>query len=174
MRTRSGTMLWSMICCAYVEWHLKFCTVPRVYSWLYIYAILQEEDLYQEAEPLVTGGIAAALQLASKKGFISNEKPKREAGESMRTATDAKRDLWVHPNCNTIWYRGMWSKFDIHPGIEFVDNILLQCTTVFIGVGTCIRLEGPKDSSTRSACDFLTTPTFPSNHAHFRINEAVW
>ena len=87
------------------------------------YAILQEEDLYQEAEPLVTGGIAAALQLASKKGFISNEKPKREAGESVRTATDAKRDLWVHPN--TIWYRGMWSKFDIHPGIKFVDDILL-------------------------------------------------
>jgi hypothetical protein len=58
-----------------------------------IFGILQEEDLYQEAEPLVAGGIAAALQLASKKGFISNEKPKREAGESMRTATDARRDL---------------------------------------------------------------------------------
>ena len=53
----------------------------------------QEEDLYQEAEPMVRSGIAAALQLASKKGFISGEKPKREAGESMRTTTDAKRDL---------------------------------------------------------------------------------
>ena len=64
------------------------CTIHN-----HVFAILQEEDLYQEAEPLVTGGIAAALQLASKKGFISNAKPKREAGESMRTATDAKRDL---------------------------------------------------------------------------------
>ena len=65
------------------------CTgIQRVTS-----VLLQEEDLYQEAEPLVTGGIAAALQLASKKGFISSEKPKREAGESMRTTTDAKRDL---------------------------------------------------------------------------------
>ena len=45
--------------------------------------------------------------------------------------------------------------------------------TKCIGVGTCIRLEGPKESSTRSARDFFTTPTFPSNHAHFRINEAV-
>ena len=28
-------------------------------------------------------------------------------------------------------------------------------------------------ASTRSARDFLTTPIFPSNHTHFRINEAV-
>lgn len=54
---------------------------------------LKEEDLYQEAEPMVTSGIAAALQLASKKGFISNEKAKQEAGESLRTTADAKRDL---------------------------------------------------------------------------------
>ena len=55
--------------------------------------LLQEEDLYQEAEPMVTSGIAAALQLASKKGFISSGKPKRDSGESMRTTADAKRDL---------------------------------------------------------------------------------
>ena len=42
---------------------------------------------------MVTSGIAAALQLASKKGFISNEKAKQEAGESLRTTADAKRDL---------------------------------------------------------------------------------
>ena len=36
--------------------------------------ILQEEDLYQEAEPIVASGITAALQLANKKGFIEEGK----------------------------------------------------------------------------------------------------
>ena len=69
-------------------------TICCYHAYMYnVLAIPQEEDLYQEAEPLVTGGIAAALQLASKKGFISGEKPKRESGESIRTTTDARRDL---------------------------------------------------------------------------------
>ena len=42
---------------------------------------------------MVTSGIAAALQLASKKGFISSEKTRQQAGELLRTTADAKRDL---------------------------------------------------------------------------------
>ena len=42
---------------------------------------------------MVTSGIAAALQLASKKGFISSGKAGREAGETLRTGSDARRDL---------------------------------------------------------------------------------
>ena len=72
----------SMCACTHAEYLPYSCT-----------HLIQEEDLYQEAEPLVKSGIAAALQLASKKGFISTEKSKREAGESMRTTADAKRDL---------------------------------------------------------------------------------
>ena len=36
--------------------------------------VLQVEDLYQEAEPIVASGITAALQLANKKGFIEEGK----------------------------------------------------------------------------------------------------
>ena len=42
---------------------------------------------------MVTSGIAAALQLASKKGFISGEKSGIGPGETLRTASDARRDL---------------------------------------------------------------------------------
>ena len=42
--------------------------------YVYVYSILQEEDLYQEAEPIVASGITAALQLANKKGFIEEGK----------------------------------------------------------------------------------------------------
>ena len=42
--------------------------------YMYVYSIFQEEDLYQEAEPIVASGITAALQLANKKGFIEEGK----------------------------------------------------------------------------------------------------
>ena len=49
-------------------------TQLRDWSYGRMCCILQEEDLYQEAEPIVASGITAALQLANKKGFIEEGK----------------------------------------------------------------------------------------------------
>ena len=49
--------------------------------------------MYQEAEPMVASGMAAALQLASSKGMIQTEKESRGSGEVLRVYNDAKRDM---------------------------------------------------------------------------------
>ena len=53
------------------------------------------DDLYQEAEPLVASGIIAALEMATRKGFIETSKEKKGAmgGGSSRDHSDAKRDV---------------------------------------------------------------------------------
>ena len=56
------------------------CTLPHP----------QEEDLYQEAEPIVASGIIAALQMATKKGFIAASKSK--TGSGGKAQGDAHRD----------------------------------------------------------------------------------
>lgn len=53
---------------------------------------MQEEDLYQAMEPMVSHGITAALKMASTKGFIEDSKGERQPGEVMRVSTDAQRD----------------------------------------------------------------------------------
>ena len=50
----------------------------------------QEEDLYQEAEPIVASGIVAALQMAAKKGFIGVSTSKTGSGDKAKA--DAHRD----------------------------------------------------------------------------------
>ena len=54
---------------------------------LYQITVLQEKDLYQEAEPAVAMGMAAALQVASRKGFIEtktvDEKPIKKASSGV-------------------------------------------------------------------------------------------
>ena len=40
--------------------------------------MLQEKDLYQEAEPVVAMGMAAALQVASRRGFIETKNVSEE------------------------------------------------------------------------------------------------
>ena len=49
-----------------------------------------EEDLYQEAEPIVAKGMAAALQMATRKGFIGTSKTKRN--EQTLVSNDIHRD----------------------------------------------------------------------------------
>ena len=56
---------------------------------------VQVADLYQEAEPLVAVGVAATLQLAAKKGFVtdsSSKPPKRPDNVIVQTSA-GKRDM---------------------------------------------------------------------------------
>ncbi len=52
----------------------------------------QADDLYQEAEPNVAQGLAAALQMATKKGFLDLKKQQRDSSEVLLVYTDAQRD----------------------------------------------------------------------------------
>lgn len=44
---------------------------------------VQDGVLYQEEEPSVAKGVTAALQMATRKGFLEDDEGKREAGTSV-------------------------------------------------------------------------------------------
>ena len=55
-------------------------------------SLLQEDDLYQEAEPVVAKGVAAALQMASKKGFVEQQQPGEQKRDGSRVIVHGVRD----------------------------------------------------------------------------------
>lgn len=55
----------------------------------------KEEELYQEAEPVVSTGVSAALQMAMKKGFVDAEKKKKDPSKIVRVYSDEQRDRYV-------------------------------------------------------------------------------
>ena len=56
----------------------------------------KEEELYQEAEPVVSTGLSAALQMAMKKGFVDTEKKKKDPNKIVHIYGDEQRDRYVH------------------------------------------------------------------------------
>ena len=59
---------------------------------MYICIFLKEEELYQEAEPVVSSGLTAALQMAMKKGFVDTEKKKKDSSQIVHVYGDVQRD----------------------------------------------------------------------------------
>lgn len=55
----------------------------------------KEEELYQEAEPVVSTGLSAALQMAMKKGFVDTEKKKKDPSKIVHIYGDEQRDRYV-------------------------------------------------------------------------------
>lgn len=49
--------------------------------------------MYQEPEPLVATGVAAALQLAGKKGFVVPESAPKKETVSMPESSVGRRDV---------------------------------------------------------------------------------
>lgn len=56
---------------------------------------MQETDLYQEAEPVVAGGVAAALQMANKKGFVEHEEGGERKRDGSRVIVHGIRDRFM-------------------------------------------------------------------------------
>jgi U4/U6.U5 tri-snRNP-associated protein 1 len=52
----------------------------------------KEEELYQEAEPNVSSGLSAALQMAGRKGFIDTSKRKKDSSSVVHVYNDMHRD----------------------------------------------------------------------------------
>ena len=52
----------------------------------------KEEELYQEAEPVVSSGLSAALQMAVKKGFVDTEKKKKDSSQIVHIYGNVQRD----------------------------------------------------------------------------------
>ncbi|CAI8042695.1 U4/U6.U5 tri-snRNP-associated protein 1 [Geodia barretti] len=52
----------------------------------------KEEELYQEAEPNVSSGLSAALQMAGRKGFIDTSKQKKDSSSVVHVYSDVHRD----------------------------------------------------------------------------------
>ena len=48
--------------------------------------------MYQEAEPVVAKGVAAALQMANKKGFVEHEQPGERKRDGARVIVQGIRD----------------------------------------------------------------------------------
>ena len=66
----------------------------------------QEDELYQEAEPVVASGVTAALQMAMRKGFVEEDEDIK-----MKRKRDASCFVSVIVNgasyCNVIYYSSL-------------------------------------------------------------------
>ena len=52
----------------------------------------KEEELYQEAEPVVSSGLSAALRMATRKGFVDSGTSTKSSNEIVHVYSDVQRD----------------------------------------------------------------------------------
>ncbi|XP_065906677.1 U4/U6.U5 tri-snRNP-associated protein 1-like isoform X2 [Dysidea avara] len=56
----------------------------------------KEQDLYQEPEPVLAGGVTVALQMAGRKGFLMSEEDRKKQKEQSRTIVKGDRPKAVY------------------------------------------------------------------------------
>lgn len=91
--------VYTFICaCMYMHGQYIFwcvCFIQLHVCTLYVCIPNKEEELYQEAEPVVSTGLSAALQMAVKKGFVDTEKKKKDPSKIVHVYSDEQRDRYV-------------------------------------------------------------------------------
>lgn len=85
--------------------HILMCVFHSA-TCMYLCIPNKEEELYQEAEPVVSTGLSAALQMAVKKGFVDTEKKKKDPSKIVHVYSDEQRDRYVCMYVRIHMYQG--------------------------------------------------------------------